>query len=75
MVISVLTLCALLHCECDLKAAQVNMHCSNIWELMLYNFELDYNAAEAAKNTLVNSEGTVDYSAVTRWFKKFCSVA
>ena len=36
MVVGVLTCCALLHSLCDLKAAQMNMQCSVIQELMLW---------------------------------------
>ena len=39
---------------------------------MLYEFELSHNAAEATKNIFCEkSEGAVDYSTVSRWFKKF----
>ena len=34
---------------------------------MLYNFELSHIVTEAIKD-----EDIVDYSTVTRWFKKFC---
>ena len=69
MVVGELTCCALL----DLKAAQMNMQCRLIQELMLNEFKLVHNAAEATKNICcVKGEGTVDYNTVTRWFKKFC---
>ncbi len=32
VVVGVLTRCALLHSMCDLKAAQMNVHCGLIWE-------------------------------------------
>ena len=45
---------------------------SVIQELMLYMFELGYNAAEATKNICcAKGEGTVDHSTVNGWFKKF----
>ena len=44
---------------------------SLIQELMLCEFKLGHNAAEAAKNICVKAEGSFDYSSVTRWFKKF----
>ena len=72
-VFGVLTCCALLHSMYDLKAAQMNMQCSLIWELMLHKFELGHNASEAAKSFYwTKGERTVDNSTVTRWFKKFC---
>ena len=41
---------------------------------MLYKFELGHNTTEAIKNIYcAKSEGTVDHSRVTGWFKKFCS--
>ena len=43
---------ALKHSVSDLKAAQMNKQCSLIWELMLYEFKLGNNAAEATKNVL-----------------------
>ena len=73
MVVGALTHCALLHIMCDLKAVQIDgQHCL-IWEHMLNEFELGYNAVEATKNIYcVKNEGAFDYSTVTRWFKKFC---
>ena len=46
-----------------------------IQELIIYEFELDYNAAvEATKNIcFAKDEGRVVPSTVTRWLKKFCS--
>ena len=71
MVIGVLTR-ALLHSMCDLKAVRMNMQSSLIWELMLYKFEVDYNAVVATKKIYcVKDEGTVDYSTITSWLKKF----
>ena len=75
-VVGVLTCCALLHFMCDLKAAQINMQCSLIWELMLYEFKLCYDSAEATKNiSCTKGEGIVDHSTVTRWFINFGQVA
>ena len=70
----VLTHCALLHYVCDLKAKQMNVHCSLNQELMLYEFKLSHNAVEITKNICyMKDEGAVAYNTVTRWFKKFCS--
>ena len=44
MVIGALT-CALLHSMCDLKATQMNDQHNLIWELILYELKLGYNAA------------------------------
>ena len=38
---------------------------------MLYKFKLSYNATVSNKKHLWKSEGAVNYSTVTRWFKKF----
>ena len=66
--------CALLDSLVDLKAAEMDMECSLIWELMLHKFELGHKAAEATKNICcVKSEGAIDHSIVTRGFKKFHS--
>ena len=59
-------------CVCDLKATHMNMQYSLIQELMLYKFEVGHNVVEAAKNICwAKSEGTVDHSTITKWFKKF----
>ena len=71
MVIGVLRHCALLFSVCDLKATQMNMQYSLIWELVFYEFELGHNATEAAQNISMRSEGEVDHHTVTGWFKKF----
>ena len=42
VVVGVLTCCALLHSMCNLKATQMNVLYSFIWEFMLYEFELGY---------------------------------
>ena len=45
------------------------MPCSLIWKLMLYKFK-----QKQPKNICcAKSEGTVDHSTVTRWFKINCS--
>ena len=72
LVVVALTHCALLHFVCDVEAAQMNDQHSLIWKIVLYNFELGYNAAEVTKDIcFAKNEGKVDRSTVTRWFKKF----
>ena len=68
VVVGALTQCALLHCH--LKAAHMNIQCSLVQELMLYETELGYNAAEPSKKICVEDEGTIDDHTVTRWFNK-----
>ena len=52
---------------CDLKATQMNMQYSLIWDLMIYKFELGHKAMEATKNVCcAKDEGAVDHSTVTR---------
>ena len=51
MVVSALT-CVLLDSLCDLKAVPMNMQCSLIRELMLYEFELNHYTVEATKKHL-----------------------
>ena len=41
---------ALLHYICDMEAAQMNVQHILIRKLMLYEFDLDYNAVETIKN-------------------------
>ena len=73
VIVDALMFYALLHFMYDLKATQINVQCSLIWELMLYEFELDPNAAEATKNICCAKDGgTVDNSRVTRWLKIVC---
>ena len=43
-----------------------------IWELILYEFEQNHNAAEATKNICVKGESAVDHSTITIGLKKFC---
>ena len=43
-------------------------------ELMLYEFDLDHNAAKTHKNICcAKDEGAIDYSIVTRCLKNFRS--
>ena len=47
----------------DLKVAWMNVQCSLIWELLLYDFKLDHNTIEATKNICcVKDESAVNYS-------------
>ena len=67
-IFSVLARCALLHSVCDLKGTQMNMQ----RELMLYEFTLDHNVAEATKNIFcAKGEDAVVYNTVNRCFMKF----
>ena len=62
----------LLHFARNLKKVQVNEQRSQIWELLLYEFELGHNAAEVTKNICcAKGEGRVDQSTITRRSKKF----
>ena len=45
-----LTHSAMLHSMLGLKAIQVNMKCTPIWKLMLWEFKLGYDATEITKN-------------------------
>ena len=70
----ILVVCSLTYSVYALKAAQINVQCSLILELMFYKFELGHNATEATKNIChVKGEGTVDQSTITRSFEKFSS--
>ena len=63
MVIGMLTFCALLYSMCNLKAIQMNMQCSLIWELTVYEFEQGYKGRETTKNICcAKGEGTVDHN-------------
>ena len=62
VVVDVLTSGELLHPVYDLKAAPINVQCSQIREFTLYPFELGLNATEATKN---RDEGPVDQRTVT----------
>ena len=67
VVVSALTRRALLHSMCDLKAAQMNVQGTRTRNLMLYKFEMSYNAAEATKNICcVEGEDFADSSTITR---------
>ena len=51
--------------------------CTDEWamkfrELILYEFKLGHDTIEAIKNICcAKNKGTIDYSIVTKWFKKF----
>ena len=64
----VLTGCTLLHSVCNLKASQMNVLHSLIQEIILYEFKLGHNAAEATKNIccVTKGEGADDYSKIKR---------
>ena len=80
VVVGALTRCALLHCVCDLKAAQINVGYSLIRELILYEIELSNKVAEATKKICwAKGERTVNRSTTeeislwsqdTRWSGK-----
>ena len=57
---------ALLHSVYDLKARQMDIQHSLIWEFILFEFELSYNAAEASKNIWTKGQSAVAYSKVNR---------
>ena len=58
---------ALTYSVYDLKATQMSLQLSLIWEFMLYKFELSHNTEEAIKNIrCVKGEGTVDHSTVIK---------
>ena len=66
MVVGVLTCYALLHSMCNLKAAQMNVQCSLIQELMLYELKRGHNAIEANKNICcAKGENTVIHSIIS----------
>ena len=73
VVVGAMTCCAFLHSICNLKAAQINMQCSLIWEFMIYKFKLGHHISQVTKNICLKSECEIDHSAVSRRFKKFCS--
>ena len=67
VLVGALTRCALLHSMCDLKATQMDIQRSLIRKIMLFEFELDQNAAEATKNICcAKGEYAVDHSVVRR---------
>ena len=52
----------------------MNMQCSLIMEVMLYEFELGYNASKATKNICcAKDEGAVNHNTVNKWYKKLRS--
>ena len=54
----------------NLKATQVNRHCSLIWELRLYKIKLDHNIANAAKSFCVKGDGAVDNQVIQEIFNQ-----
>ena len=51
----------------------MNVQLGLIWEFILHEFKLGYNALDATKNICsVKGKDTVHYSMVTRLLKKFC---
>ena len=73
VVVGGLTRYALFHFFCNLKALQMNMQFSLIWEFKLYKFELGSNTIEVTKNICcTKGEQTNDYNTVSRWLKRFC---
>ena len=67
MALGALTHFTLLHSVCDLKATQMNVQCSLIWELMFKEFKLGQNIVEAIKNMFyAKDEGAVNHSIVIR---------
>ena len=65
VVVAVLTHCELLLLVYDLKVTQINVEHSLIWEFMLCNFELCYNAAETTE-TIYESELSHDAAEATK---------
>ena len=54
------------------KCTQMNVHWSQICELMLYNFGMGHEITEKKNENIVQKEkNTVDHNEVTKWFKKF----
>ena len=49
LVVGALTHCTFLYSMYDLKAAQINVQCILIQELMLYKFEMGHNVMETMK--------------------------
>ena len=72
VLVGALICCTFLLCLRDLKAATMILQRSLIWELMLYEIELGHKAAEASIYG-TKSNGAIDHSTVTRWFKRFYS--
>ena len=55
MVGGALICCALLHSVCDLKAAQMNVQCSLIWELILHHMYVQKHAPTKTPVFFLNS--------------------
>ena len=54
---------------CNLKTTQMDVHCSQVWELKYMNLNWD-----ATKNICcAEGESAVNHCTVTRGFKTFCS--
>ena len=50
----------------------MNMQCSVIWKLMIYNFEVSHHTVESTKTIFyAKVEGAVDHCTVTRRLRKF----
>ena len=50
----------------------MNVLHSLFWELILYEYKLNYYAIGCVKGE--DSVGEIDHSTITKWVKKFCSV-
>ena len=62
LVVGALPRYALLYSVDDLKATQMNVQRSQIWELLRYEFKLGHNPSEATKNIcFAKGEGAVDH--------------
>ena len=53
LVVGTLIHCALVHFVCGLKAVQMNVQFSLIWEFLLYELKLNHNSTEAQPKTFV----------------------
>ena len=61
--VDALTSFALLNIVCDIISSQINVQSSRIRKLLLYEFDLSQNPAEATKNICYSKgEGAVDQS-------------
>ena len=67
VIVGALRCCALLHSVYDLEATQMNLQRCLTREIMLCEFELSHNTAEATKDIhYAKSEGVVDHSTIIR---------
>ena len=72
VVVGVLTCSTLLYWVYGFKTTLMKMQKSLIYELMLYKYEVGWDAAEATKSICCTKcKGSVDQSKVTKYFKKF----